>query len=96
MSATIQPNNPRVFVCREGHVSKEAYGYTHFTCKKIVTEDRYQRPCKLKAMILETEFAHALHQVGWMKRGDRQAMLDQRTDAFVEVTIRDYLNAPEA
>ena len=90
MPVTLSSDNPNVFVCREGHVSREAYGISKFTCKKIIIEDLIERPCRLKAIVLDEEFAHALHRRGWEKRSQNVAiiltrMLDQM--AF---------NAPEA
>jgi hypothetical protein len=90
MSVTLHPNNPHVFVCREGHVSREAYGETNLTCKKIIAVEEGERPCKLKVLALEKEFAHALHRRGWEKRGQNVAVI--LTRIFDEIAA----NAPEA
>ena len=76
MPVTLSPENPNVFVCREGHVSRDANGISKFTCRKIVRdEDDKERPCRLKALVLDEEFAHALHRRGWEKSGQNIAVV---------------------
>lgn len=98
MPVTIRKDNPRVFVCREGHVSKTANGIDRFTCRKeIILEGGEERHCRKKALVLDEGIAHALHRRGWENRVNRTATLISRI--FDEISINGQAtieDAPEA
>ena len=92
---SIHEDNPHVFVCRLGHVSKEASGYTSqgsLRCRKIVADT----PCRKKAIIIEEEVARALYKRGWSARLGWKEQVEARAAAVVEALNRDDLDAAEA
>jgi hypothetical protein len=93
---SIHEDNPHVFVCRLGHVAKEASGYTRqdsLRCRKIVGE----QPCRKKAIIIEEEIARALYKRGWSARLGWEDQVEARHAAAAEAISReDDLDAYEA
>lgn len=89
MPETIHPTNPRVFVCRLGHVSKEANGYVHrdtLRCKKLVKGE----PCRKSAIIMDGATAKSLYTRGYRSGRERVHNLAQRAYDALMINIRDW------